>query len=228
MDFIAILTQAFGSIMYMFLALTSSGSFPRRLTEEEERTLLEAMAQGDTSARAKLIEHNLRLVAYINKKYFAAPTDTDDLISIGTIGLIKAIDTYSPDKGIKLSSYASRCIENEILMHLRSCKKSAQDISISEPIETDRQGNALTLMDVIAQEDTIAEDLAVRLECQAVRRCVAQLEDERCRQIITLRYGLDGRKPLTQKEIAALLGISRSYVSRIEKRALEQLRTMLK
>ena len=165
------------------------------------------MNQGDQNARNTLIEHNLRLVAHIIKKYYANSSDQDDLISIGTIGLIKAVDSFDTGKGIRLSSYAARCIENEILMFFRTTKKTAQDVSMNEPIDTDRDGNALTLMDTMASEDNMEEELSPREQ-----------------SIICLRYGLvPGSKPLAQREVASALGISRSYVSRIEKKALSTL-----
>lgn len=227
MDFIQLLTQAFGSLVYLLLGLSGSGSFPRRLSAAEENNYIRLMRLGDMSARNKLIEHNLRLVAYINRKYYSASNDVDDLISIGTIGLIKAVDTFSPDKGIRLSSYASRCIENEVLMHLRATKKNAANVSISEPVETDRQGNAITLIDVIADETVLADELEIKIQSERLRKCLDKLPDKRSREIIILRYGLNGREPLTQKEIADKFGISRSYISRIEKKALEQLRDMM-
>lgn len=227
MDFIQLLTQSFGSIVFMLLGISGTGSFPRRLSSEEERRFLEQMKNGDATARSRLIEHNLRLVAYINRKYYSMQGETDDLISIGTIGLIKAVDTFSPDKGIRLSSYASRCIENEVLMYLRSTKKNAQDVSISEPIETDKQGNAITFIDVIADDIVIAEELEKRMRDEKLCRMVKELDDERERRIIILRYGLFGCGVKTQKEIADMLGISRSYVSRIEKHALSVLKEKL-
>jgi len=190
------------------------GSFPRPLKPEEERRCLEAAAAGDQEARNELIEHNLRLVAHIMKKYYTQTGDQDDLISIGTIGLIKAINTYNPDRNIKLATYASRCIENEILMHLRKVKRSAGEVSLSEALDTDQDGNSLSLMDVIRVDDNMLEELDARDACQKVRLCVAQCLTPREREIITLRYGLSGTAPQTQREIAARCGISRSYVSR--------------
>lgn len=227
MDFLQLLTQAFGSIIYLLLGLSGNGSFPRRLSASEENHYLELMKKGDLDARNKLIEHNLRLVAYINRKYYSAGNEIDDLISIGTIGLIKAIDTFSPDKGIRLSSYASRCIENEVLMYLRSNKKTSANISISEPIETDRQGNAITFIDCLADDTVISEVLETKIQSEKLRRCLAKLSDKRSREIIIMRYGLDGSEPLTQKEIADIFGISRSYISRLEKKALSELSELM-
>lgn len=201
-----------------------TGSFPRPLKPEEERICLEAAAAGDLEARNKLIEHNLRLVAHIIKKYYTQTGDQDDLISIGTIGLIKAINTYRPDKNIKLGTYASRCIENEILMYLRKTKRLAGEVSLSDSLDTDQDGNSLSLMDVIKVDDHMLEDLDAKESCVKIRRCVEQCLFGREKEIIVLRYGLNGGPAQTQREIAAKCGISRSYVSRIEKKAMEKLR----
>ncbi len=219
-----LLVRLFAGMWALFLHVTGGGSFPKALSAKEERQCLEAMAAGDRRARQKLIEHNLRLVAHIVRKYYASASDQDDLISIGTIGLIKAVDTFDPDKGIKLSSYASRCIENEIFMVFRAGKKSANDVSLNEPMETDKDGNALTLMDTLADETDIIEALDLKLKSRQLYRLVDRVLDPRERELIELRYGLGNRKPLPQREVARKLNISRSYVSRIEKRALEKLR----
>ena len=210
--------------LWFFILNVSAGSFPRPLSAKEEADCLKKMAAGDRAARNKLIEHNLRLVAHIIKKYYAVQADQDDLVSIGTIGLIKAVDTFDAAKGTRLSSYAARCIENEILMYFRTLRKSAQDVSISDPIDTDRDGNALTFMDIIACDDTIADDLDLKLQSKKLHAYIREVLDRRERQIIRLRYGLDNASPMTQQIVADRLGISRSYVSRIEKRALEKLR----
>ena len=191
-----------------------TGSFPRPLKAAEEREYLERMAGGDLEARNKLIEHNLRLVAHIMKKYYTQSSDQDDLISIGTIGLIKGITTFKPDKNVRLATYASRCIENEILMYFRSQRKLQGEVSLSDTLDGDGDGNALSLMDVISVDDNMLEELDARDSCVRIRRCVAQCLDEREAMIINLRYGLGGRAPLTQREIATQCGISRSYVSR--------------
>ena len=201
----------------------NTGSFPRALSREEEQYYLKKMAEGDTDARDKLIEHNLRLVAHIIKKYYTPNGDQDDLISIGTIGLIKGVSTFKPDKNVKLATYASRCIENEILMHFRAQRKLQGELSLSESLDAEGESNALELMDVVRVDDTMLEDLELRDACAKVRRCVGCLSPREA-HIIRLRYGLDDRAPLTQREIATLCGISRSYVSRIEKKALEKLR----
>lgn len=206
---------------------TSSGSFPRALKPEEEREYLDRYAAGDPEARDALIVHNLRLVAHIVKKYYPQSCDQDDLISIGTIGLIKGISTFKPDKKVRLATYASRCIENEILMHFRSQRKLQGEVSLSDTLDSEGEGGALSLMDVLRVEDTMLEDLSAKDAGQAVRSCVEQCLDERERFVISLRYGLEGKTPLTQREIAQQRGISRSYVSRIEKKALEKLRKAL-
>jgi len=204
-----------------------SGSFPKPLTAKEERYYLEKAAQGDIEARNVLIERNLRLVAHIMKKYYAVTSDQEDLISIGTIGLIKGITTFDASKGARLATYAARCVENEILMYFRSQKKSAQDVSLSDYIETGADGTALSLMDVVAEDadllETVSRRESVRVLCQAVKERLTDQE----KQVIELRYGLFGGPPLRQREVADRIGISRSYVSRIEKRALEKLRAAL-
>ena len=200
-----------------------SGSFPRPLKAAEERECLKKCAQGDLEARNMLVEHNLRLVAHIVKKYYAQYGEQDDLISIGTIGLIKGISTFRADKNVRLATYASRCIENEILMHFRSQRKLQGEVSQADTLESAGEGGSLSLMDVIAVDDTMLEDLDTKDACQRVRRCVETCLTPRERTIIIRRYGLDDRQPQTQKEIASQCGISRSYVSRIEKRALGKL-----
>lgn len=205
----------------------SGGSFPRPLTAEEEKHYLALWQEGDLEARNVLIEHNLRLVAHIIKKYYTQTDDIDDLISIGTIGLIKGINTYRPDKNTRLATYASKCTENEILMHFRSQKKSASDVSLSDSIDIDGDGNSLSLMDIIAEDDDMAERVSDSETCKMVRKCVESALSPREANIIRLRYGLDGAPPLTQRETAERCGISRSYVSRIEKRALQKLREAL-
>ena len=222
----AALAMLLGGALLM-LRLSPGGSFPRPLSEKEEREYLERWLAGDIEARNKLVEHNLRLVAHIIKKYYTLTSDTDDLISIGTIGLIKGINTYRPDKGVRLATYASRCCENEILMHFRSQKKSAGDLSLSEAIDSDSDGNSLSLMDVIAEDDELTERIADADICRQLRGCVDTVLTDREARIIRLRYGIGGGKPKTQRETAQLCGISRSYVSRLEKKALEKLRTAI-
>lgn len=201
----------------------SGGSFPRPLSAEEERKYLSLAAEGDEEARAVLIEHNLRLVAHIVKKYYSTTCDQDDLISIGTVGLIKGITSYRPDRGVRLATYASRCVENEILMYFRSQRKSSGDISLSEALDNDGEGG-LSMQDVLYEEEDILERLAMKEDSRRLRQMVGTALDEREREIIELRYGLGGLPPLPQREVAGKLGISRSYVSRLEKKALEKLR----
>ena len=212
--------------LLLMLRVAPGDSFPKPLSREAERDALERWAAGDLAARNLLVEHNLRLVAHIVKKYYQND-DTDDLISIGSIGLIKGINTYRPDKGVRLASYASRCIENEILMYFRSRRKSAGDLSLSEALDTDGEGSGLNLMDVVSSDEDLADQISGKELCESLRVCVERCLDEREGRIIRLRYGLDGRKPLTQLETAGRLGISRSYVSRLEKRALEKLRAAI-
>ena len=216
-----------GASLLMLRLANPTGSFPRALKADEERRLVELSLAGDLEARNSLIEHNLRLVAHVVKKYYTVSSDTEDLISIGTIGLIKGVNTYRPDKGVRLATYAARCAENEILMYFRSIKKSSGDVSLSEALDTDSEGNSLSLMDVLAVEDDLAERVSMKESARAVRRCVESELAERESEIIRARYGLGGDTPLTQRECAARLGISRSYVSRIEKRAIEKLRAAL-
>lgn len=219
--------ELLSGIYFFALHVVTKGAFPRPLTAEEENELLEKSQNGDINARNTLIEHNLRLVAHIVKKYYATGADQDDLISIGTVGLIKAVSTFKSDKNIRLATYAARCIENEILMFFRSLRKNSQDVFISDPIDTDGQGNALTLIDVIADKSDIVEELDTKLKIQKLRLIINGVLDERELEIIRLRYGIDGYPELTQRDIAKKLNISRSYVSRIEKSALEKLRRKL-
>ena len=205
----------------------STGSFPRPLTAQEEQHYLELSAKGDLEARNILIERNLRLVAHIMKKYYAQASDQEDLISIGTIGLIKGITTFDCTKGARLATYAARCVENEILMYFRSQKKSGQDVSLSDYIETGTDGAALSLMDVVSDDADLLESIVGRERVEQVRRAVDQVLSGQERQVVQMRYGLDGCQPSRQREVAQKLGISRSYVSRIEKRALEKLRREL-
>ena len=202
----------------------ASGSFPRALKPDEEQEYLERFAAGDQEARDALIVHNLRLVAHIVKKYYTQSCDQDDLISIGTIGLIKGISTFKPDRNVRLATYASRCIENEILMHFRSQRKLQGEVSLSDTLDAEGEAGSLSLMDVIRVDDNMLEELSAKDAGKAVRQCVEKCLDEREKLVITLRYGLTGENPLTQREIAQQCSISRSYVSRIEKKALEKLK----
>lgn len=221
---------ALGGALFVFVLRVqgADGSFPKPLSQEEERRLLYKMREEhDEAARAKLIEHNLRLVAHIAKKYYAVGAEQDDLLSIGTIGLIKAVGTFQPDKNIRLATYASKCIQNELLMHFRQKRKSAGELSLSEALETDGDGNALALQDVISCEDEGLDAVEQRDRYRAMHHALANTLSVRERTIIRLRYGLGLSEPLPQREIAKRLGISRSYVSRIEKRALQKLRQAL-
>lgn len=213
------LQAAAGHMLYLALHL-ESGSFPRPLTAAEEQAAFAAMALGDRSARDKLIRHNLRLVAHVAKKYYTTPDKQDDFISIGTIGLIKAVDTYDPARTVRFASYASQCIQNELRMHLRRVRREAGTLSLQEPLEG--ENGMLTLADTLPDEAVMEEDCERRDAAARLRTLVEQLP-ERDRQLLTLRYGLGGGAPLTQQEVAARFGISRSYVSRLEKRALTEL-----
>ena len=205
----------------------STGSFPKPLSQEEEAHYLALSQQGDLEARNTLVQHNLRLVAHIMKKYYASASDQEDLISIGTIGLIKGISTFNPEKASRLATYAARCVENEILMHFRSMRKSAQDVSLSDYIETGTEGAALSLMDVVSQEEDLLEQVNNREAVLQLRRAVLENLTDQERQVISLRYGLGTEKAYRQREVAQITGISRSYVSRIEKRALEKLKKVM-
>ena len=219
-----LISQIISHIFYLALHVKGAGAFPPPLSSKREQELLRLKEQGDTNAKNKLIEHNLRLVAHIVKKYYTVNCEQDDLISIGTIGLIKAINTFKPDKKIRLATYAARCIENEILMHFRNIKKTSHDVYISDPIDTDKNGNVLTLIDIIADESNIEDEIDTKLKIQRLCEVFDSTLDSRETQIINMRYGLNGETELTQREIAKKLGISRSYVSRIETAALNKLR----
>ena len=212
-----------GSMLQTLRLSGSGGSFPKPLSAQEEKHYLELAAQGDLEARNILIERNLRLVTHIMKKYYTPSADQDDLISIGTIGLIKGISTFDSSKGARLATYAARCVENEILMYFRSQRKTSSDVSLSDYIETGKDGNALSLMDVICSEDDLFDDLNAREMYQRLYAAMDQVLTERERMVLRMRYGLGGQPPRTQREIAAQCNISRSYVSRIEKKALQKL-----
>jgi RNA polymerase sporulation-specific sigma factor len=206
--------------LMFFVSYIKNNAFPQPLSAKEEEKYLQLMAKGDKQARNILIEHNLRLVAHIVKKFENTGEDAEDLISIGTIGLIKAIESYSPSKGTKLATYAARCIENEILMHLRSLKKTRKDVSLHEPIGQDKEGNEISLIDVLKSEgNDVIDEIQLNMELEQVKKYIDVL-DEREKEVIISRFGLDMQQEKTQREIAKELGISRSYVSRIEKRAL--------
>ena len=204
----------FANTLLFSLRLSGSGSFPKPLSAAEEAQWLERFSQGDPEARNILIERNLRLVAHIVKKYYTQSIDQEDLISIGTIGLIKGISSFDPSKGARLATYAARCIENEILMHLRTLKRQQNEVSLSDSIDSDKDGNTLQLMDIVGVDDTMLDDLHDRESALLLHRLVREKLSPREAEILRLRYGLSGTLPLTQREVAALFDISRSYVSR--------------
>ena len=210
--------------VHFLLGIGTPQSFPPPLSAAEEEAAFLANREGDDTAREKLILHNLRLVSHVVRKYYSTAKNQEDLVSIGSIGLVKAVDSFNPENGTRFATYAAKCIQNEILMHFRSQKKLSAEVSINETIDVDRDGNPLTYIDVIATEDNIEEEVDLKVKSAMVRRLVNSVLEERERQIIILRYGLGGGKPYTQREVAQMLGISRSYVSRIEKGALETLR----
>lgn len=213
---------------FFMFAYVGGSSFKTPLTSEEEAMYLKAMAEGDSRARDILIERNMRLVAHIVKKYSSMRMDNDELISVGTIGLIKAINTFKSDKGSKLATYAARCVENEVLMFLRGSKKYRCDVSLQDTVGVDKEGNEVTLEEKLAYDgDSVEEEAEKRAEAKRLHNKLAVLT-QRERQIVELRYGLATGEEVTQREIAAMLGISRSYVSRIEKKALEKLRGELR
>ncbi len=210
--------------VFRFLRVSgATSSFPPPLGVKEEYELFVECGKGEEKARKRLIEHNLRLVAHIVKKYYPNHHQQEDLMSVGTIGLIKAVDSFDVQKGARFATYAGKCVQNEILMYFRSQKKTGQEVSIHETIDVDKEGNPLTYLDVISTEDTIADDLARRTEGETVRRLIDTLLEPREHTILVRRYGLDNRRPETQREIAQRMGISRSYVSRIEKYALQKI-----
>lgn len=225
--FLQLLSHISQNLIYFMLHLTSGNSFPKPLSAKEETAELKKFhEEGDMKAREKLINHNMRLVAHIVKKYYSNYSDQDDIISIGTIGLIKGIDSFDYKKGTRLATYASRCIENEILMHFRAKKKSEKDISMNEPIDTDSEGNPLTFTDIIYSESTVFDEVDLKMRSEKLYQYLEKLQDPRERQILVMRYGLYDTVALPQREVAEQLGISRSYVSRIEKKALSELKKM--
>ena len=218
------LSQIISNLIFFALHATGINSFPPPLSAERENQLIALSEKGDKEAQQELCRHNLRLVAHITKKYYNNGVDNDDLISIGTIGLIKAISTFSSNKGIRLATYASRCIENEILMHFRFLKKSSQDVFIGDTVDTDKDGNSLTFNDIIADEENIEDETELKMNLEKLKIYINTVLSKREHTVLQLRYGLGGKKALTQREVADRLGISRSYISRIEKSAIKKLR----
>lgn len=217
-----------GGLSYLILNVSSGQKFPPPLSHARETELFSRMhEERDGAARTLLIEHNLRLVAHIVRKYYASHTGQDDLVSIGTVGLIKAVDSFSDKNGARFATYAAKCIQNEILMYFRAQKKLSAEVSINETIDTDRDGNPLTYIDVIRIDDTIADDIDERIQIARALTFIKEKLTDRERQIIVMRYGLDNTRPSAQREVAEKLGISRSYVSRIEKSVLERIRRYL-
>jgi len=213
------------SLVFLISFISGTNSFPKPLSAKEEKIYIERMAQGDIEAKNKLIEHNLRLVVHIAKKYSSGVRDNEDLISLGTIGLIKGINSFNPSKGTRLATYAARCIENEILMLMRANKKSQGEVSLNDPIGTDKEGNQILLMDIIgADEEDVIREIDTREKIKKLYYNIENLLDKREKEIIQLRYGIIDGNPRTQSEIAEEMGISRSYVSRIEKKAIQKLR----
>ena len=211
-------------MLFLFLKLSGNASFPPPLSKEKESEYFKRCKAGDKEARNILIERNMRLVAHIAKKYYYSGCDNDDLISIGTIGLIKAIDSYNPDSGTRFATYAGKCLQNEILMYFRSQKKQALESSLNDAVETDKDGNPLTYMDIISSDDDITEQIDLKIKVEKLMKGINENLLPIEKQIIILRYGLGFTKPITQREVADKLGISRSYVSRLESGAIKKLR----
>lgn len=223
-EFITSILTLLDDAVFLVSYVTNNNSFPKPLSEEEERKYINMFKMGDEDARNILVERNLRLVAHIVKKYNYTGKEVDDLISVGTIGLIKAITTFDNDKGTRLATYAARCIENEILMVIRSAKKSKSEVFLQDPIGVDKEGNEISLMDVLGTDgDTVVEEVENKIQTRRLYSKMASILKGREKMILELRYGLISGKSKTQREIAQMLGISRSYVSRIEKRALKKL-----
>ncbi len=221
---LTIINEVLCSIIFQLGYVSNSNSFPQPLTAEEEQKYIEAYKEGSEDARNTLIERNLRLVAHIVKKYSTFSSDVDDLISIGTIGLIKAISTFDQSKGTRLATYAARCIENEILMQIRSTKKIQSEVSLHDPIGVDREGNEITLIDVIGNEtDSVIDEVELKIQVKRLYNKMKAVLKKREKTVLELRYGLLNGTGKTQREIAGMLGISRSYVSRIEKKAIKKL-----
>lgn len=217
----------FAHFLHMGLTVSPAGSYPEALSEDEERRYFTLARNGDEGAREKLIVHNLRLVSHIIRKYYSSSEEKEDLTSIGTIGLIKAVDSFDRDNGARFATYAARCIQNEILMYFRKEKKQSVLVSLNETIDIDKDGNPLTYSDVLGVEERMDEEVDRSIMCERLRYAIEDVLGERERRVIILRYGLMGEGPLSQKEVAVLMGISRSYISRIEKTAIGKLRNAL-
>lgn len=215
------------NVVYMILGVEPVQKFPRALSKQEEEEYFKMAKSGDMNARDKLIEHNLRLVAHIVRKYYASCKNQEDLISVGTIGLIKAIDSFNFFNGARFATYAAKCIQNEILMLFRSQKKLGYEVSLNDTIDIDKDGNPLTYIDIVCTEDTIAEDIDKKIKINKALEYIRDKLDDREKQIIIMRYGLGNTKAYTQREVAQKLDISRSYVSRIEKSVLEKINEYL-
>ncbi len=223
--FSQIIAEAMKSLLFFALHVENINAFPKPLSKSDEEKYFRLMnEENNKEARNILIEHNLRLVAHIIKKYYSKSRDQEELISIGTIGLIKAVSTFNCEKGSRFATYASRCVENEILMYFRQQKKTAGDIYIDTPIDTDKDGNQLTLMDILADERSVTEEVELLINSKKLYSIIKECLDSREMEIVSMRYGLFGYSPQTQKEVADKLNISRSYVSRIEKKALSKLK----
>lgn len=217
-------SHVFLKFVSLILGIEDTQNFPPPLSASEEQELFKKMHNGDMNSRARIIEHNMRLVSHIIRKYYSTYQYPDDLLSIGSLGLIKAVDSFNSEKGTRFATYGARCIQNEILMFFRAHKKTNIEVSLNDTIDIDRDGNPLTYLDIISTPEHIAEEIEMNMHIEKIRRLVGEVLDEREKQIIVLRYGLEGFQPKTQREVAAYLGISRSYVSRIEKRSLNLLR----
>lgn len=224
----SLILAALAKFLSPILGISTGQSFPPALSQDEEKDCFAEMKRGNEEARQKLILHNLRLVSHIVRKYYSNSKNQEDLVSIGTIGLVKAVDTYNTDNGTRFATYASKCIQNEILMSFRAEKKHSSDVSINETIDVDRDGNPLAYIDVISSDENVSEDTERKIMSERALKCIKTVLTLRERQIIVMRYGLCGTEELTQREIAEKLGISRSYVSRIEKSALDKLKSALR
>lgn len=220
----SVLSKLLLRFVALVLGLDEGQSFPAPLTKNEEEFLFKKMREGDMNARGKLIEHNLRLVSHIIRKYYSSYENPDELLSIGSFGLIKAVDSFKSDYGTRFATYGAKCVQNEILMFFRSQKKLSNEVSINDTIDIDKDGNPLTYLDIIGVDDSIVDNVEMKMHTDRIKSLIEATLDSREKQIVVLRYGLKGYKPLTQREVAAYLGISRSYVSRIEKKALMKLK----